>query len=354
MTKATLRQGETRHEASIRFVFLPPFENWIELSDPNEETKYNSPFLHSSPHPTFYYLVPTFEYSVIDRWPPLAWLASLQVGHTPTRVKHGRGIEILENGFCEAVWDGSFSDLECDQTDVVFGSAARSNDKGIVFVSSGTTVDRLHWFQTAEQTFVSNSLACLLQEIRATVDAAYDGYFAFFESIVKGTKDYQSSLATTQGDVRLTYYDNLQWDGKTLTPVKKTHIDRSFDTFEDYHGFLIATMERLGQNLSDPSRQFSLQPLATISTGYDSPTCAAVGRAAGLRETLSIARGRGDVEDDGSAIASSLGLSPIVAERNVGVEIADDTIAGERNSNLMPLFIASDAKGRRPLLCRPS
>ena len=49
--------------------------------------------------------------------------------------------------FCEAIWDGIYSEGNLDQTDLIFGSGARCRADRITFVSSGATIDRLQFLQ---------------------------------------------------------------------------------------------------------------------------------------------------------------------------------------------------------------
>src|SRR5207253_2702243 len=77
-----------------------------------------------------------------------------------------------------------------DETDLVFGSGARRRGGGVTFVSSGSTVDRLHSHEVAGRVCVANSLACLLVAIGADVDPTYAGYYADFKSISDGLVRY--------------------------------------------------------------------------------------------------------------------------------------------------------------------
>ena len=52
-------------------------------------------------------------------------------------------MEVCDTWFCEAVWDGDYEAGDFDLTDLVFGSGGRLRDERAIFVSSGTTVDRL-------------------------------------------------------------------------------------------------------------------------------------------------------------------------------------------------------------------
>ena len=58
-----------------------------------------------------------------------------------------------------------------DATDVVAGTGIRVRDENVIFVSSGSTVDRLCSHATDGLVVVSNSLVCLLAAIDASLAA---------------------------------------------------------------------------------------------------------------------------------------------------------------------------------------
>ena|SRR5687768_12711048 len=107
----------------------------------------------------------TFEFSFepTSSWPPLAWLAKCEAGSESIRIIHGLGIEHRTDWFCEAVWDAAFAEGGFDQTDLVFGSGGRCRQGSVTFVSAGSTVDRIQFAVRSNCTFVSNSLAGLLE-----------------------------------------------------------------------------------------------------------------------------------------------------------------------------------------------
>src|SRR4029453_2436463 len=106
-----------------------------------------------------------FAYQPASSWPSLAWLAICEPGSKSIRVIHGPGLECHEHWFCEAVWDAAFPEGGFDRTDLVFGSGGRLREGEAVFVSAGSTVDRLQWAVRDDRTFISNSLTCLLEGI---------------------------------------------------------------------------------------------------------------------------------------------------------------------------------------------
>ena len=103
-----------------------------------------------------------FHFTLVEGWPCLAWAARCSPSDRIVRVWHGQQVEARESWFCEAVWDGEFESGDFDLTDVVFGSGAHVRDDRVVFVSSGTTVDRLQHAEIDGKTWISNSLACLV------------------------------------------------------------------------------------------------------------------------------------------------------------------------------------------------
>lgn len=288
----------------------------------------------------------TLEYEPIEAWPPLAWLAHLRQDTPYVRVKHGRGVETRREWFCEAVWDGEFGGGNFDRTDVVFGSGARCRRRGLVFVSSSTTVDRLHSITWGGSTCVSNSLACLLSEVGARLDPVYPHYMADLRSIVRGLGNYVRSLPTDQGPVALHYAENLHWDGARLEAEPKPWGTRDFSSFARYVGFLDAALCRLAANLAARERARPYRMLGTISSGYDSPTITALARRHGLETVITFPEGRQPLlgsrerpSDDGASIGRRLGVEVISVSRDSWRDRADAPI----------LFLAGDGNGQEVL-----
>jgi hypothetical protein len=276
-----------------------------------------------------------WSYHLVPHWPPLAWLASWRRGHDRVDVALGPQVETHEHWFGEAVWEGDFAEGRLCDTDLVFGSGGCIADGECVFVSPASTVDRLQSLEHDGRIYVSNSLACLLAAAKANVDPNYTRYYREFKSIIHGLGAYRRELATTAGPVRLTYYNNLRWREGRLEEIPKRRTRRDFSTFERYRDFLESSLCRLADNMRDSRRTHPLQMIATVSTGFDSPTVAALARRAGLRQTLSFDKARSMEDDCGAGIAEQLGLQPLVAQRDLW---------RQRPLSEVP-FLAADAKG---------
>ena len=108
-------------------------------------------------------------YTRVAHWPPLAWLARCTASGREIDVLHGDLVEVAHDWFCEAAWTGEYEAAGFDKSEVVFGSGARVRGGRVTFVSSASTVDRLHSLELPDGAWVSNSLACLLEIGRAHV-----------------------------------------------------------------------------------------------------------------------------------------------------------------------------------------
>lgn len=276
-----------------------------------------------------------FRYTRIADWPPLAWLARCTSGERSIDVFHGDRVEVTPDWFCEAIWTGPYDAGDLDRTDAVFGSGGRIRPHGATFVSSASTVDRLQTLGTPDGVWVSNSLACLLAASGATVDPLYPRYFEDFRTICDGVVRYRPSLATSRGAAHLIYYSNLEWDGGRLHRMDKPAAARTFVNFAHYRAFLADSLHALAANMAGPARQRRYQFLGTISSGYDSPAVAALGREAGLTEAITFDRSRGGESDSGRELGARLGLTTHVVERDAWRRLAFPEIP----------FLASDAKG---------
>jgi hypothetical protein len=256
------------------------------------------------------------EYQTMAEWPPLAWLAELRRDDPDVTILHGTRVEVNDEWFCEAVWPGDYASGGFDLTDIVAGSGGRLRDKTLVLVSAGATVDRLASIETRQGFLVSNSLPCLLAAAGASVDPSYPDYFADLNSVVEGLDKYRRFLRTSAGDVQLTYFDNLAWNGNALQVTPKPFPRRDFSSFQRYREFMADTMSGLAGNMTAPQRLTQYRMLGTLSTGYDSPTVTTLAREAGCTEVICIDKAINDHDDAGDAIASILGVQPIRIGRN--------------------------------------
>lgn len=239
-------------------------------------------------------------------WPRLAWVA--HAGTTGrVDVEAGSGVHADVEWFGELVWDGALAAADFDRTELVFGSGARVRDDMVIFVSAGQTCDRLHSVETADGVVVSNSLACLLARLNATLSPAYD-YPAALRTVGAGIHAYQESIPSSAGPIRLTYFQNLVWDGSTLERREKPAPQRDFSSFDAYRGFLALVTRRIVENAGDAARGQTFRAVSTCSAGYDSSAVTTLVGEAGGRSVVGLLETRDGFDDSGAGVAAALGL----------------------------------------------
>jgi len=145
----------------------------------------------------------------VSDWPKLAWVAACTEGSCEIQVFHGPCVEMCNEWCVEAVWAGTFTDGDFDRTDLVFGTGIRSRLKHVVFVSSGTTLDRIWYYRDVAGWNVSNSLPALLAFGRNRLRESYRRYPQGLGSIANGLGRYAKELPLENGVARVTYFHNL-------------------------------------------------------------------------------------------------------------------------------------------------
>jgi hypothetical protein len=249
--------------------------------------------------------------TIVPAWPKLAWVASTANGSSEIQVLCGPLVEKGDDWIAEAVWDGDFEKGDFDRTDLVFGTGIRVRDGAAVFVSSGTTFDRLLYCNRGNSWYFSNSLPALLAAAGLRLRNDYLQYAQDSQSIVYGLENRVRTIPTASEDVTSIFFNNLVFDGQRVIEQEKPDAAPPFASFRDYHDYLVAASTRIGANLASSQRRNSVVPLSSISSGYDSCVAAAISRIAGCRQTVSIKNStsfwRGS--DSGAEVAKHLGMS---------------------------------------------
>jgi len=268
-------------------------------------------------------------------WPPLAWIASWTDDRPEVEVCHGTDVEVRDKWFAEAVWEGDFAAGELEKAALVYGSGAKLTAQGALFVSSSHTMDRLQWIAIDGRHWVSNSLACLLASAAGRLPPWHAHYQRDFTTIIAGIDRYKRTLVTDRGEVHLTYFRNLRWQHGRLVEEAKPAAPRCLDSYTAYRAYLVDSLQRIAENMQSSSRRRRWDYLGTVSTGFDSPTVAALGKQAGLTEAITVDSARGGKGDSGAEIADKLKLAVSVVPRDRWRETMLAEVA----------FLAADAKG---------
>ncbi|HEX5352505.1 MAG TPA: hypothetical protein VFW60_00335 [Rhodanobacteraceae bacterium] len=165
----------------------------------------------------------------------------------------------------------------------------------------------------ANDILCSNSLHFLLSEAEDSIDIDYLYYDADIMSIMFGLQHYRPFVPTANGNKIHQYYHCNFTVSADLAIQKqdKPEVPAS-SSFAEYSAFLTSEIRRVTANAAAPERSVGYEPLATVSSGYDSPACATLGRSAGCRNAITFTTARADFEDRndcGTPIATALGLN---------------------------------------------
>ena len=152
----------------------------------------------------------------IADWPKLSWVSIVKRNSKIISLLHGSYVETHSSWCVEAVWDGEFSNGDFDQTDLVFGTGVRVRGDQVFFISSGGTLNRLHWYQDSNALFVSNSLSALLAVANIDLVADY-AYADAMASITNGLLSYQREIPSILGPIHIVYYNNIKIENNEIS-----------------------------------------------------------------------------------------------------------------------------------------
>lgn len=254
-----------------------------------------------------------FVFEPRELFPRLGWCARIAHAEPTVRVAHGAWLETSPSAFVEGAWDGSFLDFDFDRSAAFQGSGGRLRDGQLLFISPTHPLERLYLVRLADELLISNSLSCLLAESDDGPDFAYpDYFFRLLEHFREGVSAGTVSLPTARSRrvqlfavCDLTVASDLR-----VTPREKDPGPEPRD-YADLEGLLRSAVERTAANAADPNRKQSYQPIAAVSTGYDSVASASLAAQVGCKRafTFATSASRGDLVDDhGGKVAAALGL----------------------------------------------
>ncbi|MGE2836532.1 hypothetical protein [Mycobacterium sp. SMC-4] len=250
--------------------------------------------------------------------PPMAWCVRLREG-ADIELLCGTSVELRDDAFFEGAWSGSIEAFDfVDATDV-FGSGGQVSGDELIIVPPSHTLERIQFIRRQDETLISNSLVFLLTAARAQLDPRHTSYAADFTNIIHdGLASFDTVTpirfadAELRGEAHIVYYKNVCFHADGRISFIDKPVGPPFETFADYVALLEESVCATVANAGSPHRATQYSPLASISSGYDSPAVAALARDVGCTRavTFTHARGHGSAEaedDSGTPIAELLG-----------------------------------------------
>jgi hypothetical protein len=244
--------------------------------------------------------------------PQQAWL--LRVSEA-AELWCGAGVETRGDAFFEGAWSGAFGDFGFADCIEVFGSGAALTPNGWLLVPPSHTVEAVYALHLKSgEWLASNSIAFINQHTEIGFQGSDADFYKHFVTIVEGIDHSPSRISFASGEFYILHFRNalLSPDGLVLRPKP---LPPDFVDFKGYRDYLSETVKAVARNAADPARRKTYTLLATVSSGYDSPACATIARAASCAEAVTIAKSREGNPDDGAEIGASLGLCTTVYDR---------------------------------------
>lgn len=253
-----------------------------------------------------------FVHDASDALPRLAWCCRIERGSDTAHVVHGPWVAARHDFLFEGAWDGPYGERRPSGASACFGSGAEAREDAIVFVTPTHMLERLHAIRVRDTLWVSNSLVFLLAATGEALDERYRFYHFDFMTNMRGYRRYRPAVRTRSGrELRVFFHANIIVDSSLEIRTEPKSLPPEFTGYDDYLGYLRGVVTRVGENAASPDRGAGYAPLATISSGYDSPACALLATEIGCSEAITFGRARpGYQEDDdsGRVIADVLGL----------------------------------------------
>jgi len=262
----------------------------------------------------------------VDSISPSSWL--LQASQS--KLWSGKNIDAHSESFFEGAWAGAFTEFRFYECAEVFGSGAIKTSEGWLVTSPSHTLEAVYALHDRSGDWtVSNSLAFLKSFLGFTFRDSFITIVNGFYKSALGIDHSPARIRTSHGTLYVLRFYNalLARDGLKL---RAKPLPPRFDNFGSYRGYLLETVRKVAANAKDPDRSLRYELLATISSGYDSPTCSALASQAGCKDAITIASSQLGLSDDGTRIGEKLGLrvSPFVRP----------SIAGENRQFVAELF----------------
>lgn len=245
----------------------------------------------------------------------MAWCARLTRDTPEIIVKCGNSVEFFADGFSEGAWSGAFDSH-------AFATATSCCATGMVvrkgcaeFICPSHTIQALFSQTLNDSVWVSNSLPFLLASSGSSLRDGYPYYESDLMTIMFGLKAYKHRLPLSEGrSAEVHYHCHLRYSRSLSLVIEQKNDAPAFSSFDAYIAFLQSEVDLTVKNACDQRRRIHYSPLATVSTGYDSPMCGALARQAGCKEGITLLKpfvvaSHPQASDSGKEIGSTLGLT---------------------------------------------
>lgn len=242
-----------------------------------------------------------------EKIPRMAWFLELGQDGTAKYFEYGSSVVLTDEFAFEGTFNGEISGRGIATSNVSLGSGFVQDEEGILFITPSHTLEGLFFVRNRQSRFVTNSnvIAYHLANLTASHLAVKIGW-----RIKYGIGQVPQYIeATEDAEIQKISFFNFRCTTNGINLIQKA-ADPIFLNFSQYFDYLVETGRKLIFNLRELS-DLNWEFMSTVSTGFDSVACLALGKKLGCDQAVTLQNGRGNVNDNGAPIAQSIGIDCI-------------------------------------------
>lgn len=237
---------------------------------------------------------------------------ALVISAEQTETHAGAGVEVSDSFIAEGAWAGDFTNEGLVDSSFRCASGAVIRPDEVILSAPTHSVEPIYCFVQEARVIASNSIHMIVALDSTAAPNSMGKLRAAARTLKAGRINYVRELYETVAGVMHRYaFGNVKISRSTLELVEEHPTGNStFRDYGEYRELLFATLESLVDNARDPRRRSPYGPVVTtVSSGYDSAACAALGKHLGASEAVTLTAARGNINDTGKPVADALGLS---------------------------------------------
>lgn len=238
-----------------------------------------------------------------------AWL--IVITADDISIQSGNGVEFGDAFFAEGAWAGPFTGLGLRSSPFRCGSGALIEHDEVILCAPTHSVEAIYCFSQGSRVIASNSLQLIVAREQTAFPPNLAKVRSRARTLKAGRADYDRALYETEsGTMRRFAFGTVRVSRANLN-LREEHPTAfaDFKHYREYRDHLLTTLRQLVDNAQNRHRRKPYdRVVTTVSSGYDSAACAALGKQLGAQEAVTLTTGRGDIADSGKDVSNALGL----------------------------------------------
>lgn len=227
-----------------------------------------------------------FEYREVEI-PVLSWAAIFERNKENVQILHGPWVETREDYFIEGAWDGEYEKGDFEHAYSLMGFGGKIRNGKALFCCPCHPLERLNLYRDEDRLIVTPSLAFLLKLTGQRLDHGYAFYYWDFLTFVRKMENHVGRIRTQEGKIiNVVHFRDVEIDRELNIRIRMKSNPPEFRDYASYIAYLHETLKKIQENAASSLRSVKYDALCTISTGYDSPACAAIAVELGCYNTV--------------------------------------------------------------------